>query len=44
MADKSIPNLAINETKLDHSISDQEISICGYNIIRNDRIKTVAVC
>jgi hypothetical protein len=27
----------INETKLDHSISDQEISICGYNIIRKDR-------
>ena len=37
MADKPIQILAINETKLDHSISDQEISICVYNIIMKDR-------
>jgi hypothetical protein len=37
MAYKSIQILAINKTKLDHSISDQEINICGYHIIRKYR-------
>ena len=37
MADKSIQILAINKTKLDHSISDQETNICGYHIIRKYR-------
>ena len=37
MADKFTQILAINETKLDFSISDQELSITGYNIIRKDQ-------
>ena len=29
--------LAINETKIDNLVSDNEIRISGYNIIRKDR-------
>ena len=29
--------LAINESKIDDTVSDDEIHINGYNIIRNDR-------
>ncbi len=37
MVDKPIHILAINETKLDDSILDQQISISGYNMIRKYR-------
>jgi hypothetical protein len=29
--------LAINETRLDSTISDKDISIIGYNVVRKDR-------
>ena len=34
---KSIDILLINESKIDDSVSDNDIYISGYNIIRNDR-------
>ena len=37
MQNSSIDILAINETKIDHSVSDDEISIPGYYHIRKDR-------
>ena len=37
MADTSLHILAINETKIDNLVSDNEIRISGYNIIRKDR-------
>lgn len=37
MSDKVINVLAINETKLDDSIQNNEINIQGYDIIRRDR-------
>ena len=37
MADTSMHILAINETKIDNLVSDNEIRISGYNIIRKDR-------
>ena len=35
--DQSIDVLAINETRLDKNISDQEVNVQGYDIIRRDR-------
>ena len=35
--DQSIDVLAINETRLDENISDQEVNVQGYDIIRRDR-------
>ena len=29
--------LSINETKIDHTVPDSEISVAGYNIVRKDR-------
>ena len=29
--------LAINETRLDSTIADKDISIIGYNVVRKDR-------
>ena len=29
--------LAINETRLDRSISDQDVNVVGYDVIRRDR-------
>ncbi|CAB4034040.1 RNA-directed DNA polymerase from transposon X-element, partial [Paramuricea clavata] len=37
MQNSSIDILAINETTIDHSVSDDEISIPGYYHIRKDR-------
>ena len=31
--------MAINETKLDYSIADNEVQIAGFDIVRNDRNK-----
>ena len=36
-SDRPIDILAINETKLDHTISGDEIHISGYEFIRSDR-------
>ncbi|EDO39781.1 predicted protein [Nematostella vectensis] len=36
--------LAINETKIDDMISDQEVNIPGYEIIRKDRKRGGGVC
>ena len=33
----SLDLLAINETRLNETIADNEISISGYNIVRRDR-------
>ena len=35
--DQYIDILAINETRLDGSISDQEVKVVGYDVIRRDR-------
>ena len=35
--DQYIDILAIKETKLDGSISDQEVKVVGYDVIRRDR-------
>ena len=37
MADTPVQILSINEAKIDNSVSDNEIRINGYNIIRKDR-------
>ena len=37
LADSSIDILAINESKIDDSIPDNEINIVGYIMVRNDR-------
>ena len=37
-AHNEIDILSINETKLDETISDNEVNISGYDIIRRDRI------
>jgi len=37
MLDSPIDMLAINETRLDSSIPDNEVNISGYSIVRNDR-------
>ena len=37
MESNPIDILAINESKIDDTVSDNEIHINGYNIIRNDR-------
>ena len=34
---KSFDIIAFNETRLDPSISDGEVKICGYDLIRKDR-------
>ena len=38
LADRPIDVLAINETKLDGNVSDNEVNISGYEITRSDRI------
>ena len=35
--DQHIDILAINETRLDRSISDQDVNVVGYDVIRRDR-------
>ena len=40
--DQNIDVLAINETRLNESISDQEIKVQGYDVIRRDRSKVLA--
>ena len=37
LATNDIDILAINETKLDESIMEGEVNICGYDIVRRDR-------
>ena len=37
MADTPVQILSDNETKIDNLVSDNEIRISGYNIIRKDR-------
>ena len=37
LADRPIDVLAVNETKLDSNVSDNEVKICGYEITRSDR-------
>ena len=37
LSNQCVDILAINETKLDDTISDNEITVDGYNIIRRDR-------
>ena len=37
LANSSIDILAINESKIDDSIPDNEINIVGYIMVRNDR-------
>ena len=38
LAHNEIDILSINETKLNETISDNEVNISGYDIIRRDRI------
>ena len=37
MQDKPFDILTLNETRLDNSISDSEVKIPGYDIVRRDR-------
>jgi len=37
LSNQCVDMLAINETKLDCSICDYEVTVGGYNIIRSDR-------
>ena len=37
VTDSKIDRLAINETKLDSSIGDSEISLPGFEVVRRDR-------
>ena len=37
LSDSEIDVFAINESKIDNSVKDSEISISGYNMIRKDR-------
>ena len=37
LSDSEIDVFAINESKIDNSVKDSEISIPGYNMIRRDR-------
>ena len=37
LADRPIDVLAINETKIDGKVSDNEVKISGYDITRSDR-------
>ena len=37
MSSQTLDILAINETRLDSTIPDKDISIIGYNVIRKDR-------
>ena len=39
LATNDIDILAINETKLDESIREGEVNICGYDSVRRDRKK-----
>ena len=41
LAHNEIDILSINETKLNETISDNEVNISGYDIIRRDRITNV---
>ena len=38
LSNQCVDILAINETKLDGSICDNEVTVEGYNIIRRDRL------
>ena len=38
LANNDIDIISINKTKLDEVISDNEVSIPGYDIIRHDRL------
>ena len=38
LSNQCVDILAINETKLDVSICDDEVTVEGYNIIRGDRL------
>ena len=38
LSNQCVDILAINETKLDVSICDNEVTVEGYNIIRRDRL------
>ncbi len=37
ISNSTVDILAINESKIDDSVFDNEINIIGYNMIRNDR-------
>ena len=37
LTDQNIDVLAINENRLDDKVSDQEVTLQGYNIIRRDK-------
>jgi hypothetical protein len=37
MLNTSLDILAINESKINESVSDDEISVCGFHLIRKDR-------
>ena len=37
MSSQTLDILAINETRLDSTIADKDISIIGYNVVRKDR-------
>ena len=37
ISSRKIDILCINETKLDHTINDQEVSLPGFEIVRRDR-------
>lgn len=39
MYDKKIDVLALNETRLDSTISDELVSVDGYDILRADRTR-----
>ena len=43
LATKKFDILALNETRLDHSIPDDLVNIPNYDIIRNDVIETGVV-
>ena len=36
---KSLDLFAFNETRLDSTISDGEVKICGYDLVRKDRCR-----
>ena len=44
LSDKKLDILAINETRLDPTISDGLVSIDGYDVLRDDRDRNEGVC
>lgn len=40
LENKSLDLIAINETRLDHPISDAQVNIIGYDIVRKDGNRT----